>query len=78
MRESEKKNRRRLIIEQLILLALRCMLVILALWPLGYGKEGEPTARWWLERPVWIIVPGLVLVGLVALFGRFEAQGRRR
>jgi hypothetical protein len=54
------------------------LLVILVLWPLGLGREQEPTARWWLERPVWIVVPGVVLVGLVLLFGRFEAQGRRR
>ena len=54
------------------------LVVILLLWPLGYGKESEPTARWWLERPVWIVVPGAVLLVLVALFGRFEAQGRRR
>lgn len=54
------------------------LLVILALWPLGLGQESEPTARWWLERPVWIVAPGVVLLGLVALFARFETQGRRR
>jgi hypothetical protein len=48
------------------------------LWPLGLGHEHEPTARWWLERPVWIALPGLVLVALVSVFGRFETQGRRR
>ncbi|HEV8624537.1 MAG TPA: acyltransferase [Acidimicrobiia bacterium] len=51
---------------------------ILLLWPLGFGHEHEPTARWWLERPIWIAVPGALLVGLIALFGRFEAQGHRR
>ena len=54
------------------------LLVILALWPLGFGQEREPTARWWLERFVWILVPGAVLVVLIAIFGRFEQQGRRR
>ena len=54
------------------------LLAILALWPLGLGQEQEPTARWWLERPVWLAVPGLLLVGLVALFGRWEDSGRRR
>ncbi|MEQ1787968.1 MAG: acyltransferase [Acidimicrobiales bacterium] len=53
------------------------LLAILLLWPLGFGQEIEPTARWWLERPVWIVVPGLILAGLVALFGRIE-RGRRR
>jgi peptidoglycan/LPS O-acetylase OafA/YrhL len=51
---------------------------ILMLWPLGFGQERQPTARWWLERPVWIAVPGLVLVALVATFGRFETHRRRR
>ena len=51
---------------------------ILLLWPLGFGRQHEPTARWWLERPLWIAVPGLVLAALVALFGRFETQRRRR
>jgi hypothetical protein len=54
------------------------LLAILVLWPLGFGQEKEPSARWWGERPLWILVPGLLLVGLVAIFGRFEAQGRRR
>jgi hypothetical protein len=52
------------------------LIAILVLWPLGFGQQHEPTGRWWLERPVWIVVPGLFLAVLVALFGRFEAQGR--
>ena len=48
------------------------LLVILALWPLGLGHESDSTARWWLERTVWIAVPGVVLIGIVALLGRFE------
>lgn len=54
------------------------LLVILVLWPLGFGQERSPTLRWWAERPLWILAPGVVLVGLVLLFGRFESQGRRR
>jgi len=53
------------------------LVAILLLWPLGFGRQHEPTARWWLERPLWIAVPGLVLAALVALFGRFETQRRR-
>ena len=48
------------------------LLVILGLWPLGLGHESDSTARWWLERPVWILVPEVVLIGIVALVGRFE------
>ncbi len=53
------------------------LLAILVLWPLGLGQETSPTARWWLERPVWIAVPGVFLAVIVAIFGRFEAAGRR-
>ncbi|MGH9157719.1 MAG: acyltransferase family protein [Acidimicrobiales bacterium] len=54
------------------------LLVIVVLWPAGFGHEGDPTLRWWAERLVWLIVPGEVLAVLVAAFGRFERQGRRR
>ena len=53
------------------------LVAILVLWPLGFGRESTPTLRWWTERPSWILVPGLLLAGLVALFGRFEMRGRR-
>jgi hypothetical protein len=53
------------------------LVAILVLWPLGFGQETEPTARWWMERPLWIAAPGVVLVALIAAFGRFET-GRRR
>ncbi len=53
------------------------LLAILLLWPVGLGQETEPTGRWWLERPVWLVVPGAILAALVALFGRIE-RGRRR
>jgi hypothetical protein len=54
------------------------LLAILLLWPLGLGQQAEPTGRWWLERLLWLGVPGVILAGLVAIFGRFETQGRRR
>jgi fucose 4-O-acetylase-like acetyltransferase len=53
------------------------LLVILALWPLGFGRQHGGTARWWLERPLWIGAPALVLAGLVAIFARFEHPRRR-
>jgi hypothetical protein len=52
------------------------LIVALALWPLGFGREQDSTARWWLERPVWILVPGLVLAAIVVLVGRFERPRR--
>ncbi len=48
------------------------LIVILALWPLGFGHQHDSTARWWLERPLWEALPALVLFILVAIFGRFE------
>ena len=48
------------------------LLAILLMWPLGFGHETDSTMRWWLERSVWVLVPGVILAGLVAIFGRFE------
>ena len=48
------------------------LLAILLLWPLGVGREPDSTARWWVERLVWVGVPGAILAGLVWVFGRFE------
>jgi hypothetical protein len=48
------------------------LIAVLALWPLGLGREQDSTATWWLERPIWILAPGLVLAGIVAVFARFE------
>ncbi|MBA3691081.1 MAG: acyltransferase [Actinobacteria bacterium] len=53
------------------------LLAILLLWPLGLGQQQDSTLAWGLERVVWIAVPGLILAGLVAIFGRFE-RGRPR
>jgi fucose 4-O-acetylase-like acetyltransferase len=52
------------------------LLVVLVLWPLGFGRETESTWRWWLERPLWVLIPGVFLAGLVAIFGRFERPRR--
>jgi peptidoglycan/LPS O-acetylase OafA/YrhL len=52
------------------------LLAILLLWPLGFGHQTDSTARWWGERFVWLIVPGLILLGLIAIFGRFERPPR--
>ena len=51
------------------------LIAILVLWPLGLGREHE-AVRWWIERPVWIGVPAILLASLVFLFGRFERPRR--
>ena len=53
------------------------LLAILLLWPLGFGHQTDSTARWWLERSVWVAVPGAILLGLIAVFGRFERPPSR-
>jgi hypothetical protein len=37
----------------------------------------EPTAAWWTQRPLWLLVPGALLAALVALFARAETPRRR-
>lgn len=54
------------------------LLAILLLHPLGLGRPTDTTASWWLQRPVWLVVPAAILAGLVALFGRFERPARAR
>ncbi|MGE2714171.1 acyltransferase family protein [Mycolicibacterium litorale] len=46
----------------------------------GFSLSSEPTAAWWLSRPVWIVGPGIVLaVILVTLAGcRLVARRWRR
>jgi hypothetical protein len=48
------------------------LLAILLLWPLGLGQGGDTSAAWWVQRPVWEIVPAIFLVLLIRTFGRFE------
>jgi hypothetical protein len=53
------------------------LMVLAVLRALGIELRTEPTAAWWSERPFWVVAPALVLVVLVAIFGRFEwAAGR--
>ncbi|MGH9243408.1 MAG: acyltransferase family protein [Acidimicrobiales bacterium] len=48
------------------------LVAIVLLHPLGLGHPLDSTASWWLQRPVWLIAPAVILLPLVALFGRFE------
>jgi hypothetical protein len=48
------------------------LLAVLVLWPLGMTREHDSTAAWWLQRPLIIGVASAFLVGLIAIFGRFE------
>jgi peptidoglycan/LPS O-acetylase OafA/YrhL len=48
------------------------LIAILLVWPLGFGHQLDSSARWWLERFLWELLPAAILIGLVAIFGRFE------
>jgi hypothetical protein len=50
------------------------LVVLTVLRALGVDLPTEPTAAWWAERPFWVVAPALVLVVLVAIFGRFEVR----
>ena len=43
----------------------------------GLELLDEPTAAWWAQRPIWLLLPGVFLAGLLALFARFELPSRR-
>ncbi len=38
----------------------------------GFVSSPPGSARWWLERSIWLVVPGLVLAFLIVMFSRFE------
>jgi hypothetical protein len=43
----------------------------------GFGLGIEPlTTGWWLSRPLWFGVLGLLTICLMLVFGRFERPGR--
>jgi hypothetical protein len=44
---------------------------------LGGRLGDEPTLQWWLQRPLWLLGPGLILVVLVAFFRRAETPTLR-
>jgi len=38
---------------------------------LGYHTT-DNIGIWWLERPIWIILPGMIVFGFIKIFGKFE------
>jgi len=55
----------------------RAAVALLALERAGLESLPGPMAAWWLQRPLWLVVPGIVLAVLVAVFARFELPRRR-
>lgn len=54
------------------------LVAIMLLWPLGFGRERSGNARWWLERPLWVLVPAIILTMIVAFVARYERPKVRR
>ncbi len=54
------------------------VLAIGAFTALGGHLGDQATASWWVTRPLWVLGPGAILAGLVALFSRFERPARPR
>jgi hypothetical protein len=48
------------------------LLVLAGVRLIGWDLLSEPSVMWWIQRPLWLIVPGVVLLVFVAVFGRFE------
>lgn len=46
--------------------------------PLGFPQPRPGSAGWWALRPLWFAVYSLILVGLLAIFSRYERPVARR
>jgi fucose 4-O-acetylase-like acetyltransferase len=55
------------------MIAGAALLIPTGIWPTR-GVDG----LWWAQRPLWFALLGVILVGLVAVFGRFEHAGAPR
>ena len=52
-------------------------IVVLIGYGIGFGFDIEPLMFvWWLTRPIWIAILTTALVGVVAVFGRYEMRVR--
>jgi hypothetical protein len=56
---------------------MTALVAVLAGWNLaGFELIDEPTARWWVQRPIWLIAPAAVLVPVVRAFWPIERGSR--
>jgi hypothetical protein len=54
------------------------LISVLVLWRLGLGQQGDTTASWWIERPLWELVPAAFLLVLIVIFGGIERPAARK
>ncbi len=58
---------------------MTALVVVLGMFGALGGRLGDRAdASWWATRPLWVLFPGIVLAGLVALFNRFERPRPRQ
>jgi surface polysaccharide O-acyltransferase-like enzyme len=50
------------------------LLAFVLLETVGLPIHAAPTAAWWAQRPLWLLVPGVVLAVLVTPFARAETR----
>ncbi|QXC59867.1 acyltransferase [Aquihabitans sp. G128] len=52
---------------------MTALVAAIGIWrALGFDLLARPTGAWWAQRPIWLLLPGLVLAGLLAVFARIE------
>jgi len=44
----------------------------------GLPIHSTPTAEWWMQRPLWLVLPAVPLAALVAIFARAETRSSQR
>jgi fucose 4-O-acetylase-like acetyltransferase len=52
------------------------LVAIKAMNTFGLDMLTRPTTAWWLQRPVWFVLPGLVLAGFVTAFSGIEQHAK--
>ena len=54
---------------------MTALVAFLGLYELaGFTLADEPTAGWWLTRPLWVLGPGVLLAGLLTAVSRMGAR----
>lgn len=57
---------------------MTALVIVIGIWrALGLTLLSQPTATWWAQRPLWLILPGVVLAGLLTVFARFELPANK-
>ena len=61
-----------MLLKKMVCWASSRMVVVL---PLGLlPQPSVASLAWWLSRPLWLVAYGVVMAGLVVVFGRFERR----